>query len=566
MKRKIIFGIAVFFIILTASAGFSPAEGGAVQEAGEANINVGAFECENGLCTFSEGDTEIKIPLYMLGGVNDEGKAVLNKDNLGKFFDSIKPTDNGMTFEVNKKGAELTRFGRGEWTVVPAEDDSFNIYRGDASGSPRFSVTFAGGGNYVMDRRPGKKTQTQSIYSPTGEELYYCNPIIQLGTCDVLDTCSDSQKENCIPTDPKNPIIITGTEEEGVDVSLGERVEGFFLADRCIYRGSSLSYDADTGNCYGVGDFTTEGPTMVTIVDKEGNVKQVAFDGEEVKGEDADDLTNAEKNQVAYEASKEWAAVGIRSGRTFAAAVGNFMELGYTYGWWDYSSDFLWYENWFEDSVLLQVISDPARYICELETDYADFLDEGFLPTSSGTTGADIQAERLTFTTLNLTTGEENETFYRYKVFFNINGNNLFKTVRQDAQGNPKETRKSEATVFLMDGQDINITGRIKLCAGKDCDDDEYSSFGTSTIGHALVVKSKKMFKRACIKFHDTDDMDSYVKQYLSENNKKVCNDVEIATPPPINVPTLTVPSEEGEEEGGDGGTTSPAPSGEIEV
>ena len=104
------------------------------------------------------------------------------------------------------------------------------------------------------------------------------------------------------------------------------------------------------------------------------------------------------------------------------SSVGQFFDLGKKYGWWDDSLSL--YDQWFEDSILLRVMSDMDRFMCELETDYEDVVSNGFLPTASGKGGADIQAEKYVVTEINTTTLEE-KTFKRYKITYNVKPNDL---------------------------------------------------------------------------------------------------------------------------------------------
>jgi len=212
----------------------------------------------------------------------------------------------------------------------------------------------------------------------------------------------------------------------------------------------------------------------------------------------------------------------------------------------------------FEKSVLLRSILEPERAICELNVGISDLLTEGFLPTVDGKSGADIQAERYLFKKINTTTGREKESYYRYKVTFDVNGAYILKYSPVDSSGKPIYEYKTSFTVYL---DDTNITGKIELS------NKETYSYGTTTVGHPLMIKSNKYFKKACIKFHDIDDLEANVQGYLRENNNEVCNDVEDAYVPSLS--EIKMEREEEKEGGGGGGGGEGGysiPSVEVEV
>lgn len=454
-------------------------------------------------------------------------------------------TDGTWTVVVSQKQKGEGQLDKGTWTIKKTDQGEYEYSR---QGHTQFTLSPASGGDYVISPESGN---SQSIYDKNGNRLYYCNKILTFGICDVLKPCEGTNKVNCITADPKLPICITGSGE-----------------DRCYFEGRQMSYNKDTGKAYAVTSDIMGMPSAVNVLDVkagEGKVTPVSYDlslTQILKGEkgtckineincDAETL-NAVDSQVFRNRLSKGMAMGLQK----AAQVGNFIDLANSYGWWKTDESFKLFDSWFEKNIWLKPITAAEMMLCEMQTDYSDLLDEGFLPTPSGAAGADIQAERYYFEEYNITTGNKSAGYYRYKVTFMVNGQAIFKQWSSDAEGKPLEERKTSFVVYL---DSENITGVIALS------NKETLSAGTGSIGHPIVVKSEKPpFSEACIEFSDTSDFDPYIKDYLGSDGK-LCNTVEDAYVPSLTVLPVAAaaPAAEG---GGGGGETSPIPSGEVEI
>ena len=512
------------------------------------------------------------IPIYLLGGFERDPKTgnlktAIDPSKVPGLLNNLEISEDGktVTFEVDRKAARQIGLDRGKWTIEVGEDGERKYSRGS---SLRFTEYVTGGG-FVVDKRTG----TQSIKDAEGNEIYYCNPWLTFGICDALEPCNPPDKtQNCFHTGEgaeDKPIIMTGCDEDD-SVCKEEKKLGsmnftgfgdFFTEDRCFVNGQTYSYNKQSGDCSSVfkdrnavAEMSIVDPTtgeeIIASYDTETNTFKCGSKDAEGKltyGDCNDEnktfLKNRER-QIDIEVFSKRFELGLNKGLGAAGTVGTFVNLGKSYGWWELDDSFLWYQSMFENSVLLRAMSEPERLICEQSVDYDDLLNEGFLPTTLGYAGADIQAERIKQTIISTTTLEEKEIQY-YKVTFNVNGQAILEPVTaQTMEGEYLEKRETEIQVFLENGGSQNVTGAVDICVG-DCDDDEYSSYGTTSMGRPIVYESDKHFSKACIKFSNRDDLDPYVKDYLSENDNKVCNDIEVVNAPIINVQALEGSDEE---------------------
>lgn len=548
--------------------------------------------------TSNADGTVIKLPAFLFGSTDPAS------------IDSSFDDKGNLILDVKFNAALNSQFDRGTWKVTQdKETGTVNLER--TSGGLSTTVELIqSGGQYVLNKGDKK----QAVYDVRGKEIYSCDNRF-IPTCDILAPCTEGDRTDCLPPATSNDfLILTGCRNNKCDGEDGGFNFGDWITpDICLGPGGmTYSYDAETGSCAGISswgpdiksedkkktegesnkdirltadvtvtvtltkddceklglseDLNCEGSirplTVTTDLNEAGETIEISCGFVSQQTCDAwldENLQENARNLAKAEVHKKFvntmsASVNKLIGRT--SAVGDFIDLGKTYGWWDDS--FLIYDKWMEDNDWLRAISDMDRYICELETDYDDLLDEGFLPTPAGKGGADIQAEKFIVTEINTTTLNET-TFKRYKVTFNVNGYYIFKPVDVDFEGNAVQKYETEIQVFL---DSESITKKIKV------DTQDNPQTGTSSIGRPIIVKSDKNFKKACIKFFDTGDLDPYVQDYLSSNSNKVCNDVQPAYVPALAVPAIasTDAAPEGSGAGGSGGGSGggPATSGGI--
>jgi len=480
----------------------------------------------------------ITVPKYLFGSTDP--------NSLNGEFD---PYRNSIIFTVDTRG-KGNQLGKGIWEITPlgqGKGYKYTLYDKENKEQQVFELVQSGGNTILIDNLESGEGY---ILDAQGNEMKWLGKV---GACD------NGQTINCYSTtNPDRPIIFT---ECGKGTACSERsgLLTWLREDSCYYNGKQLQYDSKTCSLL---TKNAAGEAEALLVDPDGKTTTVTFKCTKEATSYDECSCSIENNEICNKVKSlkrtDDVKKGFTTGAEMAGNVGQFIELGRNYGWWKTSEDFLIFENLFEKSVLLRSILEPERAICELNVGISDLLTEGFLPTVDGKSGADIQAERYLFKKINTTTGREKESYYRYKVTFDVNGAYILKYSPVDSSGKPIYEYKTSFTVYL---DDTNITGKIELS------NKETYSYGTTTVGHPLMIKSNKYFKKACIKFHDIDDLEANVQGYLRENNNEVCNDVEDAYVPSLS--EIKMEREEEKEGGGGGGGGEGGysiPSVEVEV
>ncbi len=469
----------------------------------------------------------VVIPQFMLGKMDPTKIGAFEGDGCS------------FKFTIDKKASSTTTLDKGDWTVNCESQNGIPYYRFSHSGG-----LFGAGTEFVSHPAAGmtvienEKTNSQKVWDSKGNEVYYCNPILNLGACQNLVACQGDETLNCYG-DSNQAIIMTG-----------KGLWGDILKDSCFAGKVTMAYGAD-GNCYGVvTDYA--GTAQMSFYDaKDKKLYEFKYDGTSFECKtgttksggntygDCTDETKAKLNDIQksgdldHQLQRKRVSDGIAQGLEAADQIGQFFDMAKAYGWWKVDDNFLMFNKWFEDNIWFKQVTDPERYLCEIDTAYEDLVKDGFLPTSSGEAGADIQATRFLVTEINTTTLNQT-SFYRYKVTYTVNGPAIVKKVSAyDMQGKPLEKREF-SIVVLLDG--INITGVIDLCVGK-CSDKDLSSTGTSSL--PIIIKSTRVFSKACIDFKDTGDLDPFVREYLRKNGNRVCNTVVDAFVPAVYVAPL---------------------------
>jgi len=490
----------------------------------------------NGAYTFTSPDNtnKITIPTYLLQ-TTDPTK-----------FNAEFNTDGTFTITVDTKG-KGSQLDKGKWVVTPSANGYiYTLVDEENHEKQVFELVQSGGNNILIEDYP--ENTEGYLLDPQGNEQKWLGKI---------PSC-DEATYNCYPTGNKagGPIIFTKCKE-GTECQKRGLLATWLTKDTCYYGGQQADYDSATGKCYGITK-NVDWNADVVVVGTDGKSETVNFDCTEAKGSyknckcSSQDLATC--NKVQSEVRTQNIEKGFAAGLGMAGNVGQFIDLGRNYGWWKTDESFMLYETLFEKSVLLRQILEPERTICELNSAYSDLLTEGFLPTSDGKSGADIQAERYKVTEINTKTGKEEKSSYRYKVTFDVNGAYILKPSQTDSSGKPLYEYKTSFTVYL---DSTNITGEIELSTKGT------PSYGTTNVGHPLVIGSQKYFSKACIKFHDTGDMDPYVQGYLSENGNQVCNDIEDAYVPSVGE---LISGQGGGGGGGGGQGQYEIPPGEVTV
>lgn len=550
------------------------------------NIKDATYDPNSNTVTFIVNDKPASIPAFMVRSalIFDKDGKVVGVDNSklnGMIQDAKMETDEKgnpvFIFTVNERASYSSEFDRGTWTqeaiTDPADPKHALGYRYTREDGEAIEVYQSGSAIVMHDPKSG----STKIFSASGQELYSCGG----GStdkynifCKSLYQCGKGQTTDCFPVgegSESKPIIVTG----------GDGLRGFMIKNQCYANGQRMEYDSTTKSCSVVRPANasaitgiSKANTAVSVVNSEGTIIDITFDeaGNVKCSPPQEDCAKYQglADSVVY---RHIVGVGISSGLSEAAQVGGFINLGKTYGWWKTDKDFLGLEKLFEDVVLLRAVTEPERMICEeMNTAYNDLAKEGFLPTASGQSGADIQATRYEVTEINITTGNVSETFQRYKVTYHVNAQAILKKPVSDINQNYLQKYETSVQVFL---DEKNITKKTDLCVG-DCSDDTSSSAGTSSV--PLIIKSEKVFGKACIKFDVSDDMDPYVERYLSDNDNRICNDVIVGyvpsravTPLPgttggAALPNATNTTGTGGTGTGSGGGTGSGNSGEIVI
>jgi len=567
MKKKILIGIVIVLMVLVSVVAFAEntqsAEGETAPtgEGATKNYNWKYYPDEKTktAVTFTSTDNKersVTIPTYLLPTAPDKLNAKFESD--GAFI---------ITVNTRGKGNQLDK---GIWNITPlgeGEGYKYTLYDEENNEKQVFGLVQSGGNTILIDNLESGEGY---ILDAQGNEMKWLGKV---GACNEEKNINI----NCYSLkNPNQPIIFPKCEKKNNENTECRERSGLLTwlrEDSCYYNGKQLQYDDDDKTC-SLLTKNAAGEAEVLFVNKSsGKTTNVTFKcTKEAKSYSDCTCTTMEEgatkgnicdtatyNKVKSLKRTDDVKKGFTTGAEMASNVGQFIELGRNYGWWKTSEEFLIFENLFEKSVLLRSIFEPERAICELNVGISDLLTEGFLPTVDGKSGADIQVERYLFKKINITTGREKESYYRYKVTFDVNGAYILKYSPVDSSGKPIYEYKTSFTVYL---DDTNITGKIELS------NKETYSYGTMAVGHPLMIKSNKYFKKACIKFHDIDDLEANVQGYLRENNNEVCNDVEDAYVPSLS--EIKMEREEEKEGGGGGGGGGEGgysiPSVEVEV
>ena len=430
-------------------------------------------------------------------------------------------------------------FGKpsGTWTVSPNNAlGGFTYSQKDKNGNVKESFDmFQAGGNAMMKVQNKDGTSSNYLLDENGK------PMKNLG---AIGACVGGQTGNCYETDANGrpldtPIVLTEDPTKGT-------LSNYLRGDTCFYHGMLMQYDTETQTCSGITSNQGGVAKEITVTkngqtsEKEADCRDIRHctatkDGQACVGDECDDIISEARTQRIGQA--------FQSGMRMAGTVGNFIELGRNYGWWKTDDSFLIYQKWFEDNVWLRkLVEFPDNYFCSIETAYSDLTTQGFLPTPEGKSGADIQGERYLVTEINTTTMQKT-SFYRYKITFDVNGAYILKRSPIGSNGKPVYEYKTSFLVYL-DG--TNITGKIEL-SNKGT-----YQYGTSSVGHPLVIKSDKSFSKVCIKFDKTDDFEPHVKSYLKDNS--VCNNMKDTAIPSLAEIMANAPAGAGGTGGAGGG------------